>query len=24
MYTDVYVPLTVQTIMPIEIDFTIW
>jgi hypothetical protein len=23
MYTDVYVPLTVQTIMPIEIDFTI-
>jgi len=24
MYADVHVPLTVQTIMPIEIDFTVW
>jgi hypothetical protein len=24
MYTDVHVPLTVQTIMPIEIDFSLW
>jgi hypothetical protein len=24
MYADVHVPLTVQTIMPIEIDFSIW
>jgi hypothetical protein len=24
MYADVHVPLTVQTIMPIEIDFSLW